>query len=447
MAHQRAARLTGTRAAGCRSAGMRLGTVLFALILATHVAMHGCGFLGSKGEEPRGDASLPVSGVGPFLKEDQDCEQDFLQSVFMDSGDRSVYWGEPWLMHMEGTRFRVFFEARGGRRVNIYEQCLEIAPAPPGSCRSRDILFVSGQGRYLAEPSPVLVLENAGAPSVLYDHGIFKIWYETQGRGGIGYAEVVEGGQGGFETISRAEPVLRPTESWEAGFVGSPSVLFDSDRMTYRMWYEGDLFGQRSIGYAVSSDGTSWVKQDTLGRDSIHDPGDVAPLVWPTQTTWEFHYPSEADSGSIGTPHVILHRTPVRTLYYLYYTGNLKGRAQLNLDDVDTSIGLAGSEDGLHWVKASTLQEFGTVAWEVNPILNEVFPLDVVNKLFAELLGQGYKYKIQGSSNVFFPFVIVDEVAPSVLDMGQFFYMVFEQVGGLDQSKGLALAVLERKER
>ena len=143
---------------------------------------------------------------------------------------------------------------------------------------------------------------------------------------------------------------------------------------------------------------------------------------------------------------MILHRTPTRTLYYMYYTGNLRGRAALNLDDVDTSIGLAGSLDGLHWLKASTLQIFGEIAWEVNPILNEVFPLDVVNKLFAEFLGEEYKYRIEGSSNVFFPFVIVDEIAPCVLDLGTSFFLFFQQTGSLDQNKGIGLAIVERTE-
>ncbi len=418
---------------------------LILLMFGLVVCILACGFLGSKGDEPRGDASLPVSGIGPIIKEDQDCDADFIQSVVMDAGDPSVYWGEPWLMHAEGLRFHLFFEARTFWSTSIYYQCLEIDHAPDGYCRSRIVRFLSLDGEYTDRPSPVMVLKDAGAPSVLYEDSVFKIWYERPGRGEIGYAELCIDEQKGFRELTRIEPVVQPSESWEVGFVGSPSVLYNRMLNRYEMWYEGNLNGQRSIGSAVSDDGMVWIKRDGRGRNSKDHPGSVAPVLTPDQTTWEFHYPTVADSGSVGMPHVMLHRTPVRLLYYLYYTGNLRGRLVLNLDDVDTSIGVAGSEDGVHWVKASTIQEFGNIAWEVNPIVNEVFPLDVVNKLFAELMGEGYKYMIKGSSNVFFPFVIVDEAAPCMVDMGTFFYLMFEHAGGLDQSKGLALGVIERK--
>ena len=413
-------------------------------IIFLGLGMESCGFLGSKGDEPKGDSALPISGVGPFLKEDQDCEEDFLQPIFMDSGNAGIYWGEPLILHLGETQFRLLFEARQGTGVSVYQQLIELRPAPQGSCRSRDVYFLSQRGEPGDGPQPVEVLDAAGAPSVIQGEGIFKIWYEMENGQGIGYAEVLEIDDG-FEELVRMEPVLSPSESWESGVIGSPSVLRNEGLGVYQMWYEGNINAQRSIGYATSMDGKQWIKRDALGHTSADHPGIVAPVLVPDQTTWEYHYPVESDSGSIGTPHVILHRTPVRTLYYLYYTGNLRGRAALNLDDVDTSIGLAGSVDGLHWVKASNIQDFGDVAWEVNPILNEVFPLDVVNKLFAELLGEGYKYKIEGSSNVFFPWVIVDEISPCVIDLGTIFYMVFGQTGSLDQAKGLALAVVERK--
>jgi hypothetical protein len=425
--------------------GLFLGVIATVMIA---LCVHSCGFLGSKGDEPKGDESLPLSGVGPFLKQDQNCQEDFIQPILMDSGDPLVYWGEPFLMPRGGTRYGLFFEARGEGSVAIYHQFLEITPAPQGSCRSRDVYFVSRDGELTPRPDPDVVMEAAGAPTVIRDQDLFKVWYEMGNGQGIGYAEAAESDEG-FHVLYRVEPVVQPSEQWESDVVGSPTVLWNEGLGLYQMWYEGDISSERSIGYATSIDGKEWTKRDAAGHTSKDHQGSVSPVLTPTQITWEYHYPAEHDSGSIGTPHVILHRTPVRTLYYLYYTGNLRGKEALGSDDVDSSIGLAGSEDGLHWVKASTLQEFGNVAWEVNPILNEVFALDVVDKFCREIIelwDEDYKEKIRGSSNVFCPLVIVDEMAPGVLDMGTFFLMVYQQRGGLDQSKGIALAALERRQ-
>ena len=453
-------------------------------ILGLSLSLHACGLLGSKGNEPKGDEHLPLSGVGPYLKEDQDCQVDFVQPIFMSPPDAGVYWGEPCAAAEGGSEFRLFFEERRPvaadpreAEVDIVQQRLEIVPAPADSCRTRDIRFLSPSGERLPEPQPTLVLRDAGAPALMREGGLWRMWYGMENGLGIGYAEFREDPDGDLvlQEEESLAPVLAPSEAWEGGYVGSPSVLRNPVLGTYQLYYEGNIFCDdkppfppgpdvchRAIGYATSPDGISWTKRDAAGRNSADHPGAVEPLLTPTQTTWETHYPSQPRSGTLGTPHVILHRSPVRTLYYLYYTGNLQGHpVQLPpldfANDVDTSIGLAGSMDGVNWVKASVIQEFGQTAWEVNPILNEVFPLDVVNKLWIQLGGPGYQLKVQGSSNVFFPPVVVDEIAPCVLDLGTAFFMFFEQISTaisfepepgqplLEPIRGLAFALVERE--
>ncbi len=437
------------------------GTARWKLCLALLAAflVSGCGLLGSKGDEPKGDAFLPLSGIGPYMKEDQDCQADFLQPVFMGSGDADLVWGEPWALTEGGSRFRILFEERSTQdgTLKVLQQRVELLSAPSGSCRTRNIRFLSLDGQPLPEADPATVLEGGGAPSVIVAGGLYRMWYGMEGGQGIGYAAFTRDVEGNLvqQPDAGVAPVLQPSEPWEGTYIGSPSVLKNPALDHFQMWYEGNIFCDedpvteedicyRSMGYATSPDGINWTKRDAAGRNSADNPGEVRPLLEPTQTTWEFHYPVETRSGTVGMPHVILHQSPVRTLYYLYYTGNLNGFPSLNLNDTDTSIGFAGSLDGINWVKSSTIQEFGDIAWEVNPILNEVFPLDIVNKLFADLLGEGYKYMIEGSSNVFFPFVIVDEAAPCTLDMGTSFLMFFQQSGSLEQDKGLGLAIVER---
>jgi len=236
---------------------------------------------------------------------------------------------------------------------------------------------------------------------------------------------------------------------WYEGGTLTDGTTFCSPRQDICHPNAGQDQCSRAIGYAVSGDGIHWVKQDPSGRNSTEHPGQVAPVLTANQLTWEFHYPAETSSGTIGTPHVLLHTTPTRVLYYMYYTGNLQSTPVPDpCSDVDTSIGFAGSQDGVHWVKSSTIQQFGDIAWEVNPILNEVFPLDIINRYcvdFFEAMEPGYRAKIEGSSNVFCPPVIVNEATPGALDLRTFFLMFFQQFSLPDQ-KGLGLAVVERVE-
>ena len=470
------------------------------LVLILALCPGACGLLGSKGEEPKGDAFLPLSGVGPYMKEDQDCTKDFLQTVFMypiaprdkdDVDDKwfvGKYWGEPLVLSEGDGWFRLFLEERDAHDNNsmkILEQRFKISSAPPGSCRTRDILTPDGLPIKNAKPKQLLNADGedwtgGGAPSVIYAGGIYKIWYglavehEGEEQRVIGYAEFIEDEDGNLVmTHQEDEPflVLRPTDgTWDEKYVGSPSVLWSAERGVFQMWYEGsDLYEagsfcttdqdgkdicSRSIGYAESNDGKNWVKRE-------------APVLTPSQPTWEFHFPEWQRSGTIGMPHVILHQSPVRTLYYMYYTGNLEGRPDLpelwfnNTNTVDTSIGFAGSLDGISWTKSSTIQQFGDIAWEVNPILNEIFPIEllqILNAICPKLI-EDFLVRIEGSSNVFLPPLIVDEMAPSALDMGTSFLMFVQQssyvmnledpVNLVDLFKpipGLVLAIVERAE-
>jgi len=456
------------------------------LFLAAFCLLAGCGMIGAGEDQSKGDRDLPLSGVGPFAKQFTDCSSDSPDPIFMTSDRDDVFWGEPWLLQESDARFMLFFEERTqagtAERLDIRMQRVAIVPAAADSCRTWDLRFVSPQGNLVEDPDPVLVLQGGGAPCVLAGAGgVFRIWYGLENESGIDYVEMREEAGGRFAALRPAEPVLRPSEAWERGTVGSPSVLSHPVSGELQLWYEGSVLSGRSIGYAAFDAAAGrWVKRDAAGRTSADHPGEVRPVLWPSQVDWEYHYPAELDSGSVGTPHVILFQSPARTYYYMYYTGNLTGRPSLNplahrlahvapclkerapldgaegclteqdkallaaLDDQDTSIGLAGSLDGVTWLKSSTVQDWGEVAWQVNPILNEVFAIDALNKLWVMIQGEAYEEKIQGSTNVFFPLVIVDEMAPSTLNLKTRFFMVYQQAGGLSFRKGLALATVER---
>ena len=89
-------------------------------------------------------------------------------------------------------------------------------------------------------------------PHMLYEDGLFKMWYSAKGFGEgtslgdyrVCYAESIDG-----MTWERfpGNPVLRPTDSgWDSTMVEYAEVAHIDDK--YHMWYCGDGYGQ--IGYA-----------------------------------------------------------------------------------------------------------------------------------------------------------------------------------------------------
>ena len=397
-----------------------LAAVLGVLIAA------GCGFIAEKGEEPSGTDNLPASGVGAFVKEDFFCNAQLVQPFVLPSESEGTR-GEPSLLHDGGLDFRVWSERRVGTRGEILHDRLFVAEGT--ECRTFDASTVP-DGVVLT-PLGTWDGDHVGAPSVVLVDGLYRMWFEGGASAGIGYAESTDGltwtrRDASGATGAAAGPVLVPDQIWEAGRVGSPSVLFEDGR--YRLWYDGNTLDARSIGYAESSDGLTWTKRDAAGRSSAGGASDVAPVVIPDQRVWEFEQPGDP-VGSVGQPHVLRLQTPLRVLYLLYYTGNLRGRLDESFDDIDSSIGIATSEDGLTWAKAPSTTE-GEPVNGVNPTANEI------NPIVAENLPITLGPDIDGSFNNFSGFSIIDEAAPSVVYLPEklTFFMLWHQIDRVNES-------------
>ena len=94
---------------------------------------------------------------------------------------------------------------------------------------------------------------------VLYIDGVYKMWYTGQANGHsyIGYAESADGVH--FERI-RTAPILSPELSWEGESVMNPCVLYEDG--IYRMWYSaGETYEPNVIGYAESTDGIDFTRK------------------------------------------------------------------------------------------------------------------------------------------------------------------------------------------
>jgi len=415
---------------------------LFALVASS------CGYLGEKGKEPRGDVNQPVSGVGKFEKQDFYCGTQLVQPFLIeDKRSSSVISGEPWLLNDEGA-IRVWWVARDIAAGTNTVLTAEIALSAGTECRSVDAALKNiREVRFV--PSPSYLID---APTVVKKDGHYLMWFSKGTWQGIGHAVSDDGLD--WEILS--ENVLEPNQTWENGSVGSPSVLWVDPGLVraggvfrFRMWYEGNVFGRRAIGHAESTDGLEWIKTDASGaREPARGPapGSVRPVLEATQNNWEFWNPGDP-WGRVGQPCVIVHQSPTRPLFYMYYTGNIYGRIEpdaiagvnLVLDCfapcrgrdacMDASIGLASSEDGLTWDKAASFSEPNVIANEINPIMNEKFPVSLDPR------------KPEGSINVFCPNFIVDEAEPAVLEVveNQLFIMLFHQVDFMNLMEGASL--------
>ena len=126
--------------------------------------------------------------------------------------------------------------------------------------------------------------------------------------------------------------------SWESDRVGRPSVLYENG--VFRMWYDGQIFGvARHVGYATSDDGFTWTKYPNnpivLNEGAI----DVARLgsgyvmlaenhtgtryyTSSDRVTWQSHGFIIETSGSAYdqfgqvTPHLLVDENEVKALFY-----------------------------------------------------------------------------------------------------------------------------------
>ncbi|MBI4915328.1 MAG: DUF11 domain-containing protein [Acidobacteria bacterium] len=122
----------------------------------------------------------------------------------------------------------------------------------------------------LAWSAPVTVLQSGAAgawdddgvyvDSVLYEGGVYKMWYTGRPAGGgvnrIGYATSPDGTTW---TKHAGNPVLLPGPGWDSTYVREATVVHVG--ATYHMWYAGtNAWPNYSIGYATSPDGIAWTK-------------------------------------------------------------------------------------------------------------------------------------------------------------------------------------------
>jgi predicted GH43/DUF377 family glycosyl hydrolase len=191
------------------------------------------------------------------------------------------------------------------------------------------------------EDNPVLLPGPAGSwdsqsvegGSVLFTDNLYHIWYS--GNDGmnlrIGHATSVDGIVWEKDTNN---PVLDigPAGSWDENNVGYPSVIIKES--IFHMWYSGENDQSGNIGYAISYDGSTWVKDTS---NPVLEVGDIG--------SWE-------EVEVFPMPNSVLYH---EGQYKIWYGGE-------NANEI-YAIGYATSTDGVNWQKDS-----------LNPIIEASMP-------------------------------------------------------------------------
>jgi len=438
-----------------------------------------CGAMGTPGEEPAGLMNLPNAAVAPYIKIDVDedpvtASQPFI-SLPPESGGlpiHTVTGNEPCVLRMGSGESWMWYEEYGTIFI----------------IRSTDGEYwrgLDGDDPTETRWNPPAVL-SVGAPSVLHDPADaaapFKMWYTVGNRLGIGFAVSQDGVQwtrAGTGEGGGAGAVLVPCLEWEggaAGGIGSPSVILDDG--LYRMWYDGEsvVLGEatRHIGYAQSADGTVWFKMDPLGArgqeqghiteaetctpeqsllplEPVLSPNPIVPCTpeekhedpqckdWALRRNWEW--------TQVWAPYVMRDDSSLRKVYKMYYTGGVLVLRELDdlpslFSEYSTSVGFAGSWDGLSWIK----QRIG-----INPVLDEPFPLDLGGfmEFWCQTLppvGENIFCMLKIVLSEVSVRILTNEYTPSVLPDGEEYKMWFRQndllnIAMPEHYEGVSLAI------
>ncbi len=202
---------------------------------------------------------------------------------------------------------------------------------------------------FVTSQNPSYPLE-VSEPKILYENGVYKMWYlctYNSGHGNIWYAESSDGINW---TNKTSYPVLDvgAAGSWDSYSLGGGAVIKDGN--TYKMYYNGlsQLYGQTSVGLATSTDGIHWLKYSSP--------------VFTSDSSLHYYIGAESVIKENGT-------------YYMYYASS--PRYNYNA----FSINVATSSDGITWRSN-----------DGNPILTASYPWEGVGITYPSVIYDADKF-------------------------------------------------------
>ncbi len=178
------------------------------------------------------------------------------------------------------------------------------------------------------ETNPILTIGSDGDfdsfnirwPYVIYDKGVYKMWYAGSTNGNdwqVGYATSVDGIS--WDKYDQSPVFIPSDEDWESYSIRLGAIVLKDE--IYHLWYDGSSDGfhtTSAIGYAQSTDGINW---NRIG---------AGPTLRAGSEFFATHKVSVGDVHWINDGY-----------FEMFYTG-------VN-ENNERSVGRAVSEDGLNW--------------------------------------------------------------------------------------------------
>ena len=168
-----------------------------------------------------------------------------------------------------------------------------------GMATSTDGKSWTKNGPIIIDNSSDVGRPNLHDPSVIYDNGMYKMWYVSStpsvNEMHINYTTSEDGIHWSTPVIS----VLSSSLPWDSNKgVSTPSVLHINNK--YQLWYAGNGNGDVWVlGYAESDDGQNWVKNSSPVLLNGHSISDSSPSVIYRNNVYEMWY-----TGPISIYHV-----------------------------------------------------------------------------------------------------------------------------------------------
>ncbi|MGQ9582479.1 MAG: putative Ig domain-containing protein, partial [Thermoplasmatota archaeon] len=167
-------------------------------------------------------------------------------------------------------------------------------------------------------------------PCVIEVDGSYRMYYA--GSDGSHWRIGLATSSDGLSWVRHPDnPILVPGTGWDASSVAWPFVIYNGT--AYQMWYAGSGDGGATyrIGYATSTDGLRWRKHEGNPVIQTGPPGG-----------WS--------SSSVYAPRVIFNGSGFR----MWFAGS---------NGTHTMVGLAASDDGVHWVNHTSSPVLGPRDW------------------------------------------------------------------------------------
>lgn len=163
--------------------------------------------------------------------------------------------------------------------------------------------------------NPVLTYGTAGEwdehsveqPTVIREDNKYHMWFagsnaspdDNNRRTSIGYATSSDGVRWKRDN---ANPVLRGENEWDEAGVGGPQLSVHHKNKLYEMWYHGiDKKGRARLGHAFSADKILWAIDD---QNPLIEDGDTSfydPYVLPINTEYYMWTDEVSDRGNINS--------------------------------------------------------------------------------------------------------------------------------------------------